>query len=204
MGRVAWVSAFAGMTFRTTFSGTISARSAEHYEAPMAKISTKATKEGSREADKEAAKPAGPAYWLFKTEPEEHSWEMQKARGQKGEPWTGVRNFVARNNMKAMQMGDLGFFYHTGEDKEVVGIVEVCALAHPDAKDDTGVWKCVDVRAVCDMPKPVTLAAAKANPKLASMALVRTARLSVQPVTAEEWKEVCRMGGLDAEAIAGK
>ena len=147
---------------------------------------------------------SGTAYWLFKTEPEEHSWEMQKARGKKGEPWTGVRNFVARNNMKAMQLGDLGFFYHTGEDKEIVGIVEVCALAHPDSKDDTGIWKCVDVRAVRDMPKPVSLAAAKANPKLAAMALVRTARLSVQPVTAEEWKEVCRMGGLDAKALAAR
>jgi predicted RNA-binding protein with PUA-like domain len=115
-----------------------------------------------------------------------------------------VRNFVARNNMKAMQLGDLGFFYHTGEDKEVVGIVEVCALAHPDSKDDTGVWKCVDVRAVCDVPKPVSLAAAKGNPKLAAMALVRTARLSVQPVTAEEWKEVCRMGGLDPKKIPAK
>jgi len=145
---------------------------------------------------------SGLAYWLFKTEPEEHSWEMQKARGKKGEPWTGVRNFVARNNMKAMQLGDLGFFYHTGEDKEIVGIVEVCATAHPDDKDDTGVWKCVDVRAVCDMPKPVTLAAAKANTRLANMALVRTARLSVQPVRPEEWTEVCKMGGLDAKTIA--
>jgi len=156
----------------------------------------------SRSSRAEPARPAsGPAYWLFKTEAEEHSWDMQKARGKKGEPWTGVRNFVARNNMKAMQLGDLGFFYHTGDEKQVVGIVEVCALAHPDAKDDTGVWKCVDVRAVCDMPKPVTLAAAKANPKLADMALVRTARLSVQPVTPEEWKEVCRMGGLDPKTI---
>ena len=109
---------------------------------------------------------SGTAYWLFKTEPEEHSWEMQKARGKKGEPWTGVRNFVARNNMKAMQLGDLGFFYHTGEDKEIVGIVEVCATAHPDAKDDTGIWKCVDVRAVCDVPKPVSLAAARATRSL--------------------------------------
>jgi len=146
----------------------------------------------------------GPSYWLFKTEAEEHSWDMQKARGKKGEPWTGVRNFVARNNMKAMQLGDLGFFYHTGDEKQVVGIVEVCALAHPDAQDDTGIWKCVDVRAVCDMPKPVTLAAAKANPKLADMALVRTARLSVQPVRPDEWKEVCRMGGLDPRTIGAK
>jgi predicted RNA-binding protein with PUA-like domain len=159
----------------------------------------KAPSTSSRSAPPRPA--AGPAYWLFKTEAEEHSWDMQKARGKKGEPWTGVRNFVARNNMKAMQLGDLGFFYHTGDEKQVVGIVEVCALAHPDAKDDTGVWKCVDVRAVCDVPKPVTLAAAKANPKLADMALVRTARLSVQPVTPDEWKEVCRMGGLDPKTI---
>jgi predicted RNA-binding protein with PUA-like domain len=142
------------------------------------------------------------SFWLFKTEPSTHSWEMQKARGKKGEAWDGVRNFVARNNMKAMQQGDLGFFYHSGEDKEIVGIVEVCALAHPDPKDDTGIWKCVDVRAVCDVPKPVSLAAAKANPKLSGMALVRTARLSVQPVTPDEWNEVCRMGGLDPKKIA--
>jgi predicted RNA-binding protein with PUA-like domain len=165
----------------------------------------KKSSSSARSSRASPARPAsGPAYWLFKTEADEHSWDMQKARGKKGEPWTGVRNFVARNNMKAMQLGDLGFFYHTGDDKEVVGVVEVCALAHPDAKDDTGIWKCVDVRAVCDMPKPVKLAAAKANPKLADMALVRTARLSVQPVTPEEWKEVCRMGGLDPKTIAGE
>jgi predicted RNA-binding protein with PUA-like domain len=115
-----------------------------------------------------------------------------------------VRNFVARNNMKAMRLGDLGFFYHSGAGKEIVGIVEVCATAHPDPNDDTGIWKCVDVRAVCDMPRPVTLAAAKANPKLADMALVRTSRLSVQPVRAEEWREVCRMGGLDPGTIGRK
>jgi predicted RNA-binding protein with PUA-like domain len=146
----------------------------------------------------------GPSYWLLKSEPDSHSWEMQKARGKKGEPWTGVRNFTARNNMVAMRLGDLGFFYHSNEGKEIVGIVEVCALAHPDQEDDTGVWKCVDVRAVCDVPKPVTLAAAKANPKLANMVLVRTSRLSVQPVTPEEWNEVCRMGGLDPKAIKAK
>jgi predicted RNA-binding protein with PUA-like domain len=147
----------------------------------------------------------GPAYWLFKTEPETHSWERQKSKGKKGEPWDGVRNFMARNNMIAMQLGDLGFFYHSGDGKEIVGVVEVCATAHPDPKDDTGTWKCVDVRAVCDVPKPVTLADAKANPKLADMTLVRTSRLSVQPVKPDEWKEVCRMGGLDAKTIsAGK
>ena len=145
---------------------------------------------------------SGLAFWLLKTEPEAHSWERQKSRGRKGEPWDGVRNFMARNNMIAMQLGDLGFFYHSGEGKEIVGVVEVCATAHPDPKDDTGVWKCVDVRAVCDMPKPVTLAAAKANPKLSNMVLVRTSRLSVQPVRPDEWAEVCRMGGLDAKTIA--
>jgi predicted RNA-binding protein with PUA-like domain len=156
----------------------------------------------SRQAPERPA--SGPAFWLFKTEADEHSWDMQKARGKKGEPWTGVRNFVARNNMKAMQLGDLGFFYHTGDEKQVVGIVEVCATAYPEPKDETGIWRCVDVRAVCDMPKPVTLAAAKANPKLADMALVRTARLSVQPVTPAEWAEVCRMGSLDPKSIDGK
>jgi predicted RNA-binding protein with PUA-like domain len=161
----------------------------------------KAKKPSSARSGVTAVK-SGPFYWLFKTEADEHSWEMQKARGKKGEPWTGVRNFVARNNMKAMQLGDRGFFYHTGDEKQVVGIVEVCALAHPDATDDTGIWKCVDVRALADVPKPVTLAAAKANPKLADMALVRTARLSVQPVTPEEWREVCRMGGLHPETLA--
>jgi predicted RNA-binding protein with PUA-like domain len=156
-----------------------------------------------RKAEARTEEPArsGPAYWLFKTEADEHSWEMQKARGKKGEPWTGVRNFTARNNMKAMQLGDLGFFYHTGDDKEIVGIIEVCALAHPDASDDTGIWKCVDVRAVCDVPQPVKLSAVKGNPKLADMVLARTARLSVQPVRPNEWAEVCRMGGLDPKKI---
>ena len=139
---------------------------------------------------------ASPAYWLFKTEASTHSWEMQKARGKKGEPWDGVRNFQARKNMVDMKVGDLGFFYHTGEAKEVVGILEVSALAHPDPKDDTGVWKCVDVVAVAPLPKPVTLAAVKAEPKLKDMALVKYGRLSVQPVTAEEWKIVCKMGGM--------
>ena len=142
-----------------------------------------------------------PAYWLFKTEPEVFSWEMLKARGKKGEAWDGVRNFQARKNMVAMQIGDLGFFYHTGEDKEIVGIMEVSALAHPDPKDDTGVWKCVDVRTVAPLPKPVTLAAVKQSSKLANMVLAKNARLSVQPVTAAEWTEICRMGGLDAKKL---
>ncbi len=141
-----------------------------------------------------------PAYWLMKTEPDAFSWDDLIARGAKGEPWSGVRNFTARNNMKDMQLGDLAFFYHSNIGKEVVGICEVIALAHPDPSDDTGKWKCVDVRAVEPMPKPVTLADAKENPKLAKMALVNSFRLSVQPVTAAEWTEVCRMGGLSGVA----
>jgi predicted RNA-binding protein with PUA-like domain len=136
------------------------------------------------------------AYWLLKSEPDAFSWDNLTERGAKGEPWTGVRNFTARNNMKAMQLGDLGFFYHSNIGKEVVGICEVIALAHPDQTDPTGVWKCVDVRAVERLPRPVTLADVKANPRLKDMALVKTARLSVQPVTEAEWAEVCRMGGL--------
>lgn len=136
------------------------------------------------------------AYWLLKSEPDAFSWSDLVAKGAKGEPWTGVRNFTARNNMKAMQLGDLCFFYHSNIGKEAVGVCEVIALAHPDPTDDTGKWKCVDVRAVEPLPRPVTLADVKANPKLAEMALVRTARLSVQPVTEAEWAEVCRMGGL--------
>jgi predicted RNA-binding protein with PUA-like domain len=142
----------------------------------------------------------GPSYWLFKSEPGSFSWEQQKARGKKGEPWTGVRNFVARNNMRAMKVGDRGFFYHSGEGKEIVGIVEVCAPAHPDPEDPSGLWQCVDVRAVQDLPNPVRLGDVKQNPKLAAMVLARSPRLSVQPVTAAEWQEVCRMGGLASEA----
>jgi len=137
-----------------------------------------------------------PAYWLMKSEPDVFSWEMLKARGKRGESWDGVRNFQARNNMKAMKLGDLAFFYHSNIGKEVVGIMEVAKLAHPDPTDDTGRWQCVDMRAVEDLPNPVSLVAIKDNPKLAAMSLVNSARLSVQPVTAEEWAEVCRMGGL--------
>ncbi|MBE7184464.1 MAG: EVE domain-containing protein [Methylobacterium mesophilicum] len=137
------------------------------------------------------------AYWLFKSEPFKFSWDMLKALGDKGQEWDGVRNYGARNNMRAMQLGDRGFFYHSNEGLAVVGIAEVCALAHPDstAGDDPR-WECVDVRALKDMPQPVTLQAVKANPALAQMALVTQSRLSVQPVTDSEWAEVCRMGGL--------
>ena len=136
------------------------------------------------------------AYWLFKSEPDAWSWDQQKAKGKAGEEWTGVRNYQARNNMRAMQIGDLGFYYHSNEGLEVVGIVEVCKLAHPDSSTDDPRWECVDIRAVRDMPKPVTLKDVKANPKLADMELVTSMRLSVQPVKPDEWEEVCRMGGL--------
>lgn len=148
-----------------------------------------------------AKKPARINRWLFKSEPDAFSWDQQKSRGAKGEPWTGVRNFQARNNMRAMQVGDLGFFYHSNIGKEIIGIVRVIAPVHPDPNDTTGTWECVDVEAVCDLPKPVGLADAKANPKLAKMALVTSTRLSVQPVTASEWTEVCRMGGIDSKSI---
>ena len=136
-------------------------------------------------------------YWLFKSEPFKWSWDMQKAKGKAGQEWDGVRNYLARNNMRAMQLGDKGFFYHSNEGLEVVGIVEVCALAHPDSTTDDHRWECVDIRAVQDMPNPVSLKDVKANPKLADMALVTSMRLSVQPVKPDEWEEVCRMGGLN-------
>jgi len=140
----------------------------------------------------------GMAFWLYKSEPFKWSWEMQKAKGDVGEEWTGVRNYLARNNMRAMKIGDKGFFYHSNEGLEVVGIVEVCALSHPDSTAEGDArWDCVDIRAVCDMPKPVSLKDVKANERLAKMALVTSMRLSVQPVTDDEYFEVCRMGGLD-------
>jgi predicted RNA-binding protein with PUA-like domain len=138
------------------------------------------------------------AYWLFKSEPDGWSWEQQKAKGAAGQEWDGVRNFQARTNMKQMKVGDRGFFYHTGDEKRAVGIVEVIAEAHQDSTDDTGTWKCVDLKAVADLPQPVTLEAAKAEPRLKDMVLVKNARLSVQPVREEEWELVCRMGGLAA------
>jgi predicted RNA-binding protein with PUA-like domain len=136
------------------------------------------------------------AYWLFKTEPESFSWEMQKKRGAKGEPWSGVRNFAAAKHMKAMKKGELGFFYHTGDEKQIVGIVEVIAEYKPDPTDETGKFGLVDVKAVKDVPRPVTLADVKADPKLKAMVLAREPRLSVQPVTEAEWKHICKLGGV--------
>jgi predicted RNA-binding protein with PUA-like domain len=136
------------------------------------------------------------SYWLFKTEPETFSWDMQKKKGARGEPWSGVRNFTAARNMKAMKKGDLGFFYHTGEEKQIVGIVEVIAEYKPDPTDETHRFGLVDVKAVKDVPKPVTLAQVKADPKLKAMVLAREPRLSVQPVTEAEWMHICKLGGL--------
>jgi predicted RNA-binding protein with PUA-like domain len=136
------------------------------------------------------------AYWLLKSEPDGWSWDKQVEAGAKGAEWDGVRNFAAKTHMQTMQVGDLGFFYHTGDEKAVVGVVKVTALAHPDSTDPEGKWSCVDVAAVTPMPEPVNLASVKAEPKLASMALVKQARLSVQPVTDEEWKLICEMGKL--------
>lgn len=136
------------------------------------------------------------AHWLFKSEADTWSWDQQKARGEAGQAWDGVRNYQARNHMRAMAVGDRGFFYHSGGEKRIVGIVEVCAVAHPDPTDTTGTWECVDIRAVKDLPRPVTLADAKAEPRLKEMELVRNSRLSVQPVTEAQWQAVCGVGGL--------
>lgn len=135
------------------------------------------------------------AYWLLKTEPETFGWEHQVERGAKGEPWSGVRNFTARDNLRAMKKGDLAFFYHTGKEKAVVGVVKVIKEAYPDTTAEEPFWSMVDVVAVEPFPKPVTLAQVKAEPKLAGTALVKYSRLSVQPVTDAEWKLVRKMGG---------
>lgn len=137
------------------------------------------------------------AYWLMKSEPEEFSWDDQVKSGVKGEAWSGVRNFTARRYLKEMKKGDKFFFYHTGEEKQVVGIGEIIreAFADPTAKKDES-WVAVQTSAGKPLPKPVTLGAVKAEPKLKEMALVKYGRLSVQPVTADEWKLVCKMGGL--------
>ena len=136
------------------------------------------------------------AYWLLKTEPETFSWDDQVKRGAKGEPWTGVRNHTAKQNLMKMKKGDRAFFYHSGDGREIVGIVEVMREHYPDPTDPTGKFVAVDVKAVAPPPQPVTLADIKAEARLKDMALVKFSRLSVQPVTAAEWTAVCRMGGL--------
>lgn len=136
------------------------------------------------------------AYWLFKSEPSTWSWDDQVARGEAGEEWDGVRNYQARNMMRQMQIGDLGFFYHSQSEKAVVGIVEVIAESHPDSTTEDARWDCVDIKAVRALPTPVTLAMCKDDPRLADMVLVNNTRLSVQPVTPEEWSVICALGGL--------
>ena len=138
------------------------------------------------------------AYWLFKSEPDVFSYDDLVKKGPKGQEWDGVRNYQARNNMRAMQLGDRGFFYHSNAGKDIVGIVEVCALAHPDSSTDDIRWECVDVRAVEPVPNPPSLDDIKLNPKLSTMVLVNNSRLSVQPVAGDEWVEICRMGGVKA------
>ena len=134
-------------------------------------------------------------YWLVKSEPSDWSWDDQVAKGDAGEEWTGVRNYQARNKMREMSVGDLAFFYHSQTDKACGGIVEVIAPAHPDPGDDSGKWECVTVRAVESLPRPVTLAEIREEPSLSDMVLVNNSRLSVQPVTDDEWRTIRRMAG---------
>ncbi|MFC0278917.1 EVE domain-containing protein [Falsigemmobacter intermedius] len=136
-------------------------------------------------------------YWLFKSEPDTWSWDQQVAKGEIGEEWGGVRNYQARNFMRAMEIGDRGFFYHSNIGKEVVGVVEVCAKAHPDSTSDDPRWECVDIRALTKMPVPVTLEMCKQDHRLSEMVLVTNSRLSVQPVTPEQWAVICELGGLE-------
>lgn len=136
------------------------------------------------------------AYWLMKSEPDSWSFDQQVEAGPKGAPWNGVRNHQAKRHLMEMKVGDHVFFYHSNEGKAVVGIVEVSKPYYPDDTDPSGRFGMVDVKAVKALPEPVTLEAVKAEPSLAEMVLVRNSRLSVQPVTADEWKKVCSMGGL--------
>ena len=137
------------------------------------------------------------AYWLFKSEPDVFGWDDLVAKGDAGEEWDGVRNYQARNNMRAMAVGDLGLFYHSRSGLEVVGIVEVCANAHQDSTTDDERWDCVDVRSIRPFKNPVSLQTIKADPRFTEMALVKSTRLSVQPVTDEEWAMVCELGETD-------
>lgn len=132
-------------------------------------------------------------HWLVKSEPDAFSWDQQVANGV--EPWTGVRNHMAKNNLKAMRMGDRAFFYHSNVGKEIVGVVEVVREAYPDPTAESGDWVCVDMKAVGPMPQPVTLAAIKADSAMADIPLVRQSRLSVMPISAAHWQRICRMGG---------
>ena len=134
------------------------------------------------------------AYWLLKSEPDAWSWAQQVADGRGGAEWTGIRNFSAQNNLRAMKKGEQAFFYHTGKERAIVGIVKVIAEAHPDSTDSA--WRAIDVAAVKKLPTPVSLDQIKADKRLAGMALARLPRLSVQRVSEAEWRIVCQMGGL--------
>ena len=136
------------------------------------------------------------AHWLVKSEPSVWSWDQQVAAGAKGTHWNGVRNHLAKQHLMAMQLGEQAFFYHSNEGKEIVGIVEVCKLFYPDPTDESGKFGMVDFRAVKPLKMPVSLAEVKANPALSKMSLVTSMRLSVQPVSDEEWAYVCKLGGL--------
>ncbi len=136
------------------------------------------------------------AYWLFKSEPFTWSWDDQVAKGDAGEEWDGVRNYQARNFMREMKKGDLGFFYHSQKEKAIVGIVEVIAEAHPDSTTDDDRWDCVDIKAVKPVRTAVTLDMVKKDDRLSEMALLRMSRLSVQPVRPAEWDIICEMAGL--------
>ncbi len=137
------------------------------------------------------------AYWLLKSEPDAWSWDQMVKAGAKGTAWTGIRNHTAKLNMMKMEKGDRGFFYHSNVGKEIVGIVEVIKEAYPDPTAKAGEpWVCVDVRAVEPVPQPVTLAAIKAEPKLAEIQLLRQSRLSLPSISDAEWKLVCKMGGV--------
>ncbi|MCV3269979.1 EVE domain-containing protein [Roseobacter sinensis] len=135
-------------------------------------------------------------YWLFKSETSTWSWDQQVAKGDAGEEWDGVRNYQARNFMRQMKVGDQGFFYHSQKERAIVGIVEVIAESHPDSTTDDARWDCVDIKAIKPVKTPVTLDEIKADPRLSEMVLVRNSRLSVQPVTADEWRIICEMAGV--------
>jgi predicted RNA-binding protein with PUA-like domain len=139
------------------------------------------------------------AYWLFKSEPSTWSWDDQVAKGAEGEEWDGVRNYQARNFMRAMKLGDKGFFYHSQSEKAIVGLIEICAEAHPDSKANDPRWDCVDIRALEPVRHPVTLERIKADPALADMVLVKSSRLSVQPVTEPEWRHICALAGVSPD-----
>ena len=138
------------------------------------------------------------AYWLMKSEPDVYSIDHLRSEKRKTDHWDGIRNYQARNNMRAMEIGDLGFFYHSIDEKRVVGVIEVISGIHPDPTTDDERWECVDIKAVGAFPNPVTLEMCKNDPRLADMVLVKNTRLSVQPVTAEEWSIICELGGYES------